>query len=132
MHDFGRADGLGYIVMEYVEGAPLSSAIPLPIDRAVVVAGQVLEALAYAHGRGVVHRDVKPENILIDAAGTVKVTDFGIARLVAARPIPASPRWGAPWELRATSRRKRWPAPPRPAHGPLRRRHRAARDGRRP
>jgi len=69
VHDFGREEGLGYIVMEYVEGAPLSAAIPLPIDRAVVVARQVLEALAYAHRRGVVHRDIKPENILLDAAG---------------------------------------------------------------
>jgi serine/threonine-protein kinase len=108
VHDYGREEGLGYIVMEYVEGAPLSSAIPLPIDRAVVVARQVLEALAYAHGRGVVHRDVKPENILIGAAGAVKVTDFGIARLVSGDADPGitavgrvvgTPRYLAPEAL---------------------------------
>ncbi len=82
VHDFGREEDLGYIVMEYVEGRPLSEAIPLPVERAVAVARQVLDALAYAHGRGVVHRDVKPENILLDASGVVKVTDFGVARLV--------------------------------------------------
>jgi serine/threonine-protein kinase len=108
VHDFGREEGLGYIVMEYVEGAPLSSALPLPIDRAVVVARQVLEALAYAHRRGVVHRDVKPENILMDAAGAVKVTDFGIARLVSGDADPGitavgrvvgTPRYLAPEAL---------------------------------
>ncbi len=108
VHDFGREDGLGYIVMEYVEGAPLSAAIPLPIDRAVVVARQVLEALAYAHRRGVVHRDIKPENILLDATGAVKVTDFGIARLVSGEADPGitavgrvvgTPRYLAPEAL---------------------------------
>jgi serine/threonine-protein kinase len=108
VHDYGREEGLGYIVMEYVEGVPLSSAIPLPIDRAVVVARQVLEALAYAHRRGVVHRDVKPENILVDAAGAVKVTDFGIARLVSGEADPGitavgrvvgTPRYLAPEAL---------------------------------
>ena len=112
VHDFGREDGLGYIVMEHVEGAPLSSAIPLPADRAAVVARQVLEALAYAHRRGVVHRDVKPENILLDAAGAVKVTDFGIARLVSGEPDPGitavgrvvgTPRYLAPEALAGAS-----------------------------
>src|SRR5260370_8210989 len=60
VHDFGREEGLGYIVMEYVEGAPLSAAIPLPIDRAVAVARQGLEALPYPHRPGVAHRAIKP------------------------------------------------------------------------
>ena len=108
VHDYGRDEGVGYIVMEYVEGAPLSSLIPIPIDRAVVIARHVLQALAYAHRRGVVHRDVKPENILVDAAGAVKVTDFGIARLVtgdadpgitAVGRVAGTPRYLAPEAL---------------------------------
>jgi len=108
VHDYGRDEGVGYIVMEYVEGTPLSSRIPLPVDRAVVIARQVLEALAYAHRRGVVHRDVKPENILVDSAGAVKVTDFGIARLVtgdadpgitAVGRVAGTPRYLAPEAL---------------------------------
>ena len=67
--------------MEYVDGLPLAAQLPLPAERAVAVAEQVCAALAYAHARGVVHRDIKPDNILIDADGRVKVADFGIARL---------------------------------------------------
>jgi serine/threonine-protein kinase len=114
VHDFGREDGVGYIVMEYVEGRPLSDLIPLPLDRAVAVARQVLEALAYAHGRGVVHRDVKPENILIDGSGAVKITDFGIARIVigggegdpgitAVGRLVGTPRYLAPEALRGAA-----------------------------
>ena len=108
VHDFGREEGVGYIVMEYVEGRPLSEIIPLPVDRAVVVARQILEALAYAHRRGVVHRDIKPENILLDASGSVKVTDFGIARLLGPEPdagitavghVVGTPRYLAPEAL---------------------------------
>jgi serine/threonine-protein kinase len=108
VHDFGRQDGLGYIVMEYVDGKPLSESIPLPADRAVAVAVGILDALAYAHRRGVVHRDIKPENILLDGAGAVKVTDFGIARLVGPEAEPGitsvgvlagTPRYLAPEAL---------------------------------
>jgi len=78
------------------------------MDRAVAVARQVLEALAYAHRRGVVHRDIKPENILLDAAGTAKVSDFGIARLLgpekdagitAVGRLAGTPRYVAPEAL---------------------------------
>ncbi len=84
VHDLARHDGRSYLVMEYVDGQPLSALLPLPPERAVEVALQVCEALAYAHGRGIVHRDVKPENVLVDGAGRVKVSDFGIARLLGA------------------------------------------------
>jgi serine/threonine-protein kinase len=94
--------------MEYVDGRPLSELLPLPPERAVAVAGQVLEGLAYAHRRGVVHRDVKPENILVDGAGAVKITDFGIARLLGGEGDPrvtavgrvvGTPRYLAPEAL---------------------------------
>lgn len=89
VHDFGCDEGHSYIVMEHVAGAPLAAQIRLAPRRAIEVARQVCAALAHAHGRGVVHRDIKPENILIAADGRVKVTDFGIARLVA--PSPGAP-----------------------------------------
>jgi hypothetical protein len=94
VHDFGREDGASFIVMEYVEGRPLSELLPLPPERAVGVARAVLAALAYAHGRGVVHRDVKPQNILVDASFGIKVTDFGIARLVGDNPDPGITTFG--------------------------------------
>jgi hypothetical protein len=83
VHDFGREGENAFIVMEYVDGRPLSSRLPLPEAEVLPVALQVLDALAYAHAHGVVHRDVKPDNILVEASGRVKVTDFGIARILA-------------------------------------------------
>jgi serine/threonine-protein kinase len=84
VHELGEADGQGYIVMELIDGRPLSALLPLPIDRALDVAIAVCDALVFAHARGVVHRDIKPDNILIAVDGRVKVADFGIARLAAA------------------------------------------------
>lgn len=88
IHDFGEDEGRSYIVMEYVAGRPLSELIPLPLDRAVEIAVQVCDALAYAHRQGVVHRDVKPQNILLDASGQAKISDFGISRLLLPRRDP--------------------------------------------
>lgn len=86
IYDLGRSEGHSYIVMEYVDGIPLSRMIPLPMRRALEVADQVCQALAYAHRRGIAHCDVKPQNILVDSRGQVKVSDFGIARVL--RPLP--------------------------------------------
>jgi serine/threonine-protein kinase len=89
VHDFGREDQQSYLVMEYVEGGSLAKRIPMPIDRAVATAIQICDALEYAHEHGVVHRDIKPENILVDNAGHVKVSDFGLARIV----LPGAKGW---------------------------------------
>jgi serine/threonine-protein kinase len=90
-----EVDDIAFFVMGLVEGESLGDRIraraPLPASEAVPILADVARALAYAHGRGVVHRDVKPENILIDAeTGRAMVTDFGIARLADASPLTAT------------------------------------------
>ena len=82
------ADDLLYIVMQYIPGRTLERVVhetgPLPVAVVRSVIGQVARALAYAHQRGVIHRDVKPANIMLDATGDVVVTDFGIAKAATA------------------------------------------------
>ncbi len=82
--DRGEWDGTYYIAMEYLGGRQLKALIrdtgPLDPLRAIDIASQVLSAARFAHQRGVVHRDIKPHNVIIDGEGRVKVTDFGIAR----------------------------------------------------
>ena len=83
--DFGDTDGLCYLVMEYVEGVNLREAMnreALAPREALAIVPQVCDALQYAHDRGVVHRDVKPENILLSPDGRVKIADFGLAKLL--------------------------------------------------
>jgi eukaryotic-like serine/threonine-protein kinase len=85
--DWGEDDGTYFIVMELIEGTSLADVLrgsrTLTASRSTQIVAQVAFALAYAHRQGVVHRDVKPGNILITADGQVKVTDFGIAQAVA-------------------------------------------------
>jgi serine/threonine protein kinase len=82
--DRGRSDGAQFIVFEYVDGRSLKELVeddgPLPVHRAVQFTLQVADALAFAHQHGIVHRDVKPQNVLVNASDEAKVTDFGIAR----------------------------------------------------
>ena len=84
VYDWGEEDDTYFIVMEYIDGRPLSSLLraqgALLADRAASIGADVAAALAFAHRNGVVHRDVKPGNVLLDANDHVKVTDFGIAR----------------------------------------------------
>lgn len=82
--DYGEEDGRHFIVMELADGRDLARILldegPLPADRALKITAATADALGHAHQMGVVHRDVKPANILVDAHDRVKVTDFGIAR----------------------------------------------------
>ena len=89
-YDTGSDDGVPYIVMEQVVGRSLADAIRaggVTEDRALQVSADVCSALAYAHSQGLVHRDVKPGNILLGDDGVVKVTDFGIARAIDADTV---------------------------------------------
>jgi len=83
--EYGEEADAPYIVMEYVQGRELRDYLkdrqPMPLRNAVAIILQVLQALGHAHAQGVVHRDIKPGNIILLAEGQVKVTDFGIARL---------------------------------------------------
>jgi serine/threonine-protein kinase len=82
--DRGESDGQQYIVFEYIDGESLKQLVdrngPLPGRRAIELTLQVADALAFAHQAGLVHRDVKPQNVLVTEDGEAKVTDFGIAR----------------------------------------------------
>src|SRR4051795_1307566 len=88
IYDRGEAEGTYYIAMEYLDGRSLKELIvsrgPAPIPVAIDYARQILSALRFAHRHGIVHRDIKPHNVLVDGEGRVKVTDFGIARAGAA------------------------------------------------
>lgn len=110
IYDVGQIeDGLDYIVMEYVDGQTVKESIksegPLPADTAVDMALQALAALDHAHEHGVIHRDIKPQNILLTGTGRVKVADFGIARAVGthtlaeAGPIMGSAHYVSPEQV---------------------------------
>jgi len=94
MYDFGEAEGSHFITMEYVQGEDLRSLLKrigrLPEDKALAVAKQVADGLAEAHHLGVVHRDLKPGNIMVDREGNAKIMDFGIARSTKAKVVTAT------------------------------------------
>ena len=89
IHDLGEHEGRVFAVMELLEGETLRDAIaagPLPLRRAAEIAIAIAEGLAAAHSRGIVHRDVKPENVFLAARGAVKLLDFGLARALSLGP----------------------------------------------
>ena len=109
--DAGEADGYLYIVMELVEGRSLATVLaesePLDLAQATAIAASVLAALGQAHSAGIVHRDVKPSNIMVSYGGVVKLLDFGIARrlddlageVTAAGEIVGTPKYLAPEQI---------------------------------
>ena len=93
IYDVGSENGLHYIVMEYVEGITLKTYIEkkgqLTFKETVSIAIQVARGIEAAHNKGIIHRDIKPQNIIISTEGKVKVTDFGIARAASSNTISA-------------------------------------------
>src|SRR5262245_2540886 len=109
IHDVIDVTGTPYIVMEYVDGRTLAELIasdgPLALDRALPLVRQLCASLDYAHAHGVVHRDVKPGNVLVTDDGVIKLTDFGIARVAGGHGtrtgvMLGTPAYMAPEQLR--------------------------------
>jgi len=110
VYDVGQEAGWYYIVMEYLEGQTLTELIrergPMPLEEAVHILRPLAEALDYAHHKGLVHRDIKPGNVIVDPAGQVTLTDFGIARaaretrLTATGAVVGTPEYMSPEQVK--------------------------------
>jgi serine/threonine-protein kinase len=105
-------DVVSYLATEYVEGQSLQSRLkktrPLPLAEALSITADVLRALAYAHGKGVIHRDIKPGNILIASSGEAKIADFGIARpvnssLTGINSLLGTPNYMSPEQVKSSA-----------------------------
>jgi TM2 domain-containing membrane protein YozV/predicted Ser/Thr protein kinase len=112
VYDFGKAGPLHYLVMEFVDGTNLREverAGRLSPEQALAIVPQICEALQFAHNEGIVHRDIKPENLLLDKKGRLKITDFGIVKLLdvpagkaaltGAKDVVGTPHYMAPEQI---------------------------------
>src|SRR5207237_6777369 len=85
IHEVGEGDGSCYFSMKFIEGGQLDEVVkqsPMSVRRAAELIAKVARTVSYAHEHGILHRDIKPGNILLDAKGEPHLTDFGLARLV--------------------------------------------------
>ena len=93
LYEFGESSGQFYFLMEFVDGVTLRQLLQrgrVSAREALAIVPQLCDALQYAHDQGIVHRDIKPENIMLDRRGRVKVTDFGLAKLMAGESAPSA------------------------------------------
>src|SRR5438552_1456785 len=97
-YDLGEVNGLYYLTMEYVEGTSLKQLVatrgPLPVPVTLTIGKQLCRALEVAHEQGVIHRDIKPQNLVVEPSGVLKVMDFGIARLASRTTDPGLTKEG--------------------------------------
>ncbi|HZL86214.1 MAG TPA: protein kinase [Candidatus Krumholzibacteria bacterium] len=110
VYDLGESEGVKFLTMQYVDGEDLAHLLrregPLPVDRAVGIFLQICEGVAAAHEQGVLHRDLKPQNVMVDQAGHAYVTDFGLARsshqssLAASGAVMGTPDYMSPEQVR--------------------------------
>jgi serine/threonine-protein kinase len=100
VYDYGESEQTAYIIMEYAQGENLESYLARngtrPLDEAVSLTTQLLDGLHFAHERGIVHRDVKPSNVLLGADGRLKITDFGVAHVHASNLTQSGVAIGTP------------------------------------
>ncbi len=103
VHDVGKEGSTPYIAMEYIEGKTLEHVISeqrvLSFEEVADLVGQICDGLDFAHQHGVVHRDVKPANILLDRTGRPKITDFGVAKLTESGMTHTGTMVGTPWYM---------------------------------
>ncbi len=115
LYDYGENGGVLYLVMPYLSGGSVQQMLkraPFPADQALTYGAQICDALAYAHKEGVIHRDVKPANMLLHADGRVMLADFGLAKILdgssragrrSGRPDAGTPEYMAPEQIRGHS-----------------------------